>query len=289
MANLPKSPLWPEEADFLRILCYMKVPYDDANSIISHVNLLKPYLTQIEYECDMDFLVLLNGITTKVVLTPRDDRAKLVSSMIRDLCEAEGFTDNHNTTSSVEEDVFYDSEESSDVDDALEVSPVSPPTPSPERDLCSIDVPGSFLVDERPGCPEEEKLPLPIIPLSKSKRRQLRRKKLEQHRDSPVHHPRSVEDLLNVKIHESRRVNTAMKNVKTLRSAAMDQKLAQRALAKKVAAFEQFEKQIVKLLGHEAGELIPLQTFVSNVADLDWVQFRGTSDKMNRLMDRLLK
>lgn len=274
----------------------MKVPSEDAYSVIEHMNFLKPYLTQLEYECDMDFLVLLNGITTKVVFTPCDDRAKLVSSLIRDLCEAEGFEDKHNTPS-VEEHVFYDSEESLDVDGTLEVPPTSPPVPNPEEDLgyCSVDlssvtdIPGTVLDDERPRCPEEEKLQLPIIPLSKAKRRQLRRKKLEQHRDSPVHPPRSVEDLLNVKIHESRRVNTAMKNVKTLRLAAMDQKLAQRALAKKVACFEQFEKQIVKLLGHEAGELIPLQTFVSNVADLDWVQFRGTSDKMNRLMDRLLK
>lgn len=284
MADLPKSPLWPEEADFLRILCYMKVPHGDAESIIGHISHLKPYLMQIEYESDMDFLVLLNGITTKVVFTPSDDRAKLVSNMIRDLCEAEGFEDKHNLPP-VEEDVFYDSEESSDVDCA-QAAPLDP-LPIEEPPCCSRIV--STVNEERPGCPEEDRLPLPTTQLSKAKRRQLRRKKLEQHRDTPIQLPRPTEDLRDIKIHQSRRVNTAMKNLKHLQSAALDQKLAKRALAKKVAAFEQFEIQIVKLLGHEAGELIPLQTFVSNKADLDWVQFRGTSDKMNRLMDRLLK
>lgn len=262
----------------------MKVPHDDAESIIGHLSHLKPYLMQIEYESDMDFLVLLNGITTKVVFTPRDDRAKLVSDMIRNLCEAEGFEDKHNIPPA-EEDVFYDSEESPDVDCA----PVALHDLFPIEDLpcCSQDV--STISEERPGCPEKDTLPLPTTPLSKAKRRLLRRKKLEQHRDTPIQFPRPTEDLVNVKIHQSRRVNTAMKNLKHLQSAALDQKLAKRALAKKVAAFQQFEIQIVRLLGHEAGELIPLQTFVSNKADLDWVQFRGTSDKMNRLMDRLLK
>lgn len=262
----------------------MKVPHEDAVSIIGHISHLKPYLTQIEYECDMDFLVLLNGITTKVVFTPSDDRAKLVSTMIRDLCEAEGFEDKHNFPP-VEEDVYYDSEESFDVDCAQDAP--SDPLPTEELACCLQELSAS--IEERPECLEEDRLPLPTIPLSKAKRRQLRRKKLEQHRDTPVQSTRPVEDLLSSKIHQSRRVNTAVKNLKHLQSAALDQKLAKRALAKRVAAFEQFEAQIVKLLGHEAGELIPLQTFVSNKADLDWVQFRGTSDKMNRLMDRLLR
>lgn len=286
MANLPKSPLWPEEADFLRILCYMQVPIEDANSVILHVNSLRPYLTQIEFDNDMDFLVLLNGITTKVVFTPSDDRANLVSYMIRELCEAEGFEDKHNAPSTPDVDIFYDSEESPDDYNAVPASH--------ELSSCSIH-PSECVLDEIPveeecpGRPDEDTPPLPTIVLSKSKRRQLRRKKLERHRDNASHSSDPPEGFVDLKIHQSRRVNAAKKNVNNLHRAAVDVKLAKCALVRKMAAFDGFEKQIVKLLGHEAGELIPLQTFVSNVADLDWVQFRGVSDKLNRLMDRLLK
>lgn len=270
MANLPKSPLWPEEADFLRVLCYMKVPIEEAPSVLMHINCVRPYLLQIEYESDIDFLVLLNGVTTKIVFTPRDDRANVVSHMIRELCEAEGFEDKHNVQE--EEEVFYDSEES--------------PDPAPVVEHIQERLEEAPVQEERPDAIQQD---LPLKPLSKAKRRQLRRKKLQQDRDVPAPTTRLTQDLTTLRLDETRKVNSAMKNLKRLQSALVDRKLAQRALARKMAVFEECESHILKYFVHEAGELIPLQTFVSNVADLDWVRFRGTSDKINRLLERVYR
>lgn len=265
----------------------MKVDPDEARHVISELEHLKPYLTQLEFDSDIDFLYLLNGVTTKVVFTARDDRADLVSRMIRDICESEGMVDHHNKVNPTHITQPTETEETKDQTSVIQLShpaeveertPANPSSPSISEERAE---------EIRVAPPDVVVIKDPATSISKAKKRRIRRTTLEKNRDRTS---QMRAEFSNLNISNSRQVNSAMKNVKYIQTAVRrDANLAKRAITAKIKHFEYFETKIVKLLGHEAGELIPLQTFVSNVADLDWVRYRGVADKINRLTDRLLE
>lgn len=286
--NLPKSEMWPRDDDFERVLSYMRVPLSDARHVIRVMRSFEPYLLRIGFESDMDFLYLLNSITTNIVRTAPDAREKRADQMIRALC--------------VEEGLVYgldDSEdESSDLCEFPE-SVVLPPTltrhPDCDPTMCSSNAPcdlcqstgsdASELSDTDQLCEFLEST-ADTIPVE------------EVHDSTEVE---LVQDEVENLCLAFERVNIPTVEKGCVHAITLSPSARRRLRKRRQKEF--FEKSSPSAFRcdhnkikrsppknyNDAQNLLsyPFYTFVSNMADVDWLRFRGVSDKIRLLTERL--
>lgn len=285
--NLPKSEMWPRDDDFERVLSYMRVPLSDALHVIRVMRLFEPYLLRIGFESDMDFLYLLNSITTTIVRTAPDAREKRADQMIRALC--------------VEEGLVYELDDSEDESsDFCELESVtSSPTltrhPDCDPTMCSSNAPcdlcqstgsdASELSDTDQLCEFLEST-VNTIPVE------------------------DVPELTEVKLVQDEVENLCLAlervNVPTLKEGcvhAVTLSPSARRRLRKGRQKEFFEKSSPSAFRCDRTGIkrspptnynsapnslsYPFYTFVSNMADVDWLRFRGVSDKIRLLTERL--
>lgn len=285
--NLPKSEMWPRDDDFERVLSYMRVPLSDALHVIRVMRLFEPYLLRIGFESDMDFLYLLNSITTTIVRTAPDAREKRADQMIRALCVEEGLV--YGLDDSEDESSDFCELESVTSSPTLTRHPDCDPTMCSSNapcDLCqSAGSDASELSDADQLCETLEST-VNTIPVE------------------------DVPELTEVKLVQDEVENLCLAlervNIPTLEEGCVHavtlSPSARRRLRKKRQK-EFFERSSPSAFCCDRDKIkrpppashnsssnslsYPFYTFVSNMADVDWLRFRGVSDKIRLLTERL--
>lgn len=288
--NLPKSEKWPNDGDFERVLLYMRVPYSDVNQIISVMRLFEPYLLKIGFDTDMDFLYLLNSITVNIVHTAPDAREERAKSMIRALCKEEALVCYIDlpeeeyiepTIANQEELPSYSSSRHPDCD----------PTVCSQELLCdlcqSFDSNASGKADaDQPPIGLDEGILIPE----------------EVHQDVQETNldEQDIQDLClaleRVDIPVQTSIGCAKVAVISPSARRRLRKRKQREFFNNIDAKTQSATSLDRVTRvknrspphlNQSPPNLPFYTFVSNMADLDWLRSRGVSDKIRLLTERL--
>lgn len=301
--NCQRVPIqWPQQAKLIQILDDLEVDYPEAIEIVGRLNIFKPYLLQISYDSQFDFLYVLNGLLTRLVFTPRNEWDAFVSRMVAAICESEQLTDNYNIRNTEEissnTEVVTHVEAQEKCGDISDVVETTPPSPEPLGLKCdglsaaprSIDQGSSITpvpqvshatalrqVTKKTNCSATK--------LKKTSPRQA--EGLGRKDDADVKKITLAADALHLQMHESRAVNRLMKNVNGLKRSNPGEYRRQ-VLDAKYKFFRSAEAMIPTGYDPKATDLFILQELTTHLADTDWIWFRGLSKKAHRLTFMIL-
>lgn len=282
--NLPKSEMWPRDDDFERVLLYLRVPMSETSEIIRIMRLFEPYLLRIGFESDMDFLFLLNSITTSIVKTAPDAREKRADQMIRALCAEEGLVYGYEDS----KNEFLDTEDCNTVaaTPPQHRHPDCDPTMCSQSALCDLcqssESEVSELSDVDNVCAALEET-VEVIPVGEVQ---------EEVQDLCLALERvNIPVLKEGRVYAETMSPSARRRLRKRRQKEFFERRPPSAT--RCDPPSRHHRVYVKRPAPSRSSLnqspptLPFYTFVSNMADLDWLRSRGVSDKIRLLTERL--
>lgn len=294
--NCQRVPIhWPQTVKLLQILNDLEVDYPDALELIGRLNIFKPYLLQLQYESQFDFLYVLNGLMTRLVFTPRNEWDQFVSRMVAAICEQEHLTDSYNASLT-----------SGGAGLAPEASACHALADATCPDAPALDCQSTLLAE--PSLTSEVELPIVgnhgsiqeqrnalHLPEACSKDEDKRRptEKNPKPRNSRLQAKTHQSDFsladtaASLTLHDSSTINSLMKNVNKLKKIDLVEYRRQ-ALDKKYKYFTSVEALIPSSYDSKAKDLYILQKLTTHLADTDWIRFKGISRNIQDITFRIL-